>query len=264
MILWGGAATLFRPLPNGNAQGADTRHDYARGDQTVVGGPLVIDELALPEPGADQVAVKLFSSGICHSQLHGMANATARRPILLGHEGTGVVIQTGAEVSHVKEGDHVIVTWVPRTAQPAPTAGTGPPVAVEYRGEPAHYSNVHTWSEHVVAPAEHVVGIAQDAPTDVSCIVGCAVLTGAGAVMHTAGLRPGDSVAVFGVGGVRLSALRMAAILQAHPIIAVDLRDDKLQFARRFGATHAVNAGQVDPVEAITATQQHGTRRTMH
>ena len=115
-----------------------------------------------------------------------------------------------------------------------------------------------------MAPAEHVVGIAQDAPTDVSCIVGCAVLTGAGAVMHTAGVRPGDSVAVFGVGGVRLSALRMAAIPQAHPIIAVDLRDDKLQFARRFGATHAVNAGQVDPVEAITATQQHGTRRTMH
>ena len=144
--------------------------------------PLIIDELALPEPGADQVAVKLLSSGICHSQLHGMANATARRPILLGHEGTGVVIQTGAEVSHVKEGDHVIVTWVPRAARPAPTAGTGPSVAVEYRGEPVHYSNVHTWSEHVVTPAEHVVGIAQDAPTDVSCIVGCAVLTGAGAI----------------------------------------------------------------------------------
>ena len=105
-----------------------------------------------------------------------------------------------------------------------------------------------------MAAAEHVVGIAHDAPTDVSCIVGYAVLTGAGAVMYTARVRPGDSVAVFGVGGVGLSALRMAAILQAHPIIAVDLRDDKLQFARRFGATHAVNAGQVDPVEAITAT----------
>ena len=73
--------------------------------------------------------------------------------------------------------------WVPRTARPAPPADPGPPVAVEYRGEPVHYSNVHTWSEHVVAAAEHVVGIAQDTPTDVSCIVGCAVLTGTGAVM---------------------------------------------------------------------------------
>ena len=100
--------------------------------------------------------------------------------------------------------------------------------------------------------SERVVRIAPDAPTDVSCIVGCAVLTGAGAVTYTAGVRPGDSVAVFGVGGVGLSALRMAALLEAHPVIAVDLRDDKLQFARRFGATHTVNAGQVDPIEAIT------------
>ncbi len=219
--------------------------------QTVPNGPLIIDELPLPEPGLDQVAVKLFSSGVCHSQLHGMKDATARRPLLLGHEGTGVVIQAGAEVSHVKEGDHVIVTWVTRTAQPTPPADMAPPVAVEYQGEPAFYWNVHTWSEHVVAAAELVVGIAQDAPTDVSCIVGCAVLTGAGAVMRTAQVRPGDSVAVFGVGGVGLSALRMAALLEAYPIIAVDLRDDKLEFARRFGATHVVNAAQGDPVAAI-------------
>ena len=219
--------------------------------QTVAGGPLIIDELALPEPGADQVAVKLFSSGICHSQLHGMANATRPRPMLLGHEATGVVVQAGAEVTHVREGDHVIVTWVTRTPQPVPQA-MGPPVAVEYRGQSAFYNHVHTWSEHVVAVSERVVRIAPDAPTDVSCIVGCAVLTGAGAVTYTAGVRPGDSVAVFGVGGVGLSALRMAALLEAHPVIAVDLRDDKLQFARRFGATHTVNAGQVDPIEAIT------------
>ena len=171
--------------------------------------------------------------------------------MLLGHEGTGVVVQAGAEVGHVREGDHVIVTWVTRTPLTEPQAMV-PPVAVEYRGQPAFYNHVHTWSEHVVAVTERVVPIAPDVPTDVSCIVGCAVLTGAGAVLYTAGVRPGDSVAVFGVGGVGLSALRMAALLDAHPVIAVDLRDDKLQFARRFGATHTVNAGQVDPVEAIT------------
>ena len=170
-----------------------------------------------------------------------MAWAPARR----------LVVQAGAEVTHVREGDHVIVTWVTRTPQPVPQA-MGPPVAVEYRGQSAFYNHVHTWSEHVVAVSERVVRIAPDAPTDVSCIVGCAVLTGAGAVTYTAGVRPGDSVAVFGVGGVGLSALRMAALLEAHPVIAVDLRDDKLQFARRFGATHTVNAGQVDPIEAIT------------
>ena len=88
-------------------------------------------------------------------------------------------------------------------------------------------------------------------PLDVSSIVGCAVLTGSGAVMNTAKVRPGDSVAVFGVGGVGLSAIRMAAILEANPIIAVDLQDDKLEFAREFGATHGVNASAVDAVEAV-------------
>ena len=219
--------------------------------QTAVGRRLIVDEVELPEPGPDQVAVKLFSSGICHSQLHGMHDTTAPLPRMLGHEGTGVVTQAGAAVSHVTEGDHVIVTWVTRTAQLSPPAAS-PPSGVTYRKQPVHLSNeVHTWSEHVVTYGEHVVPIAPDAPTDVSCIVGCAVLTGAGAVLHTANVRPGESVAVFGVGGVGLSALRMAVILEAHPIIAVDLRADKLEFARRFGATHVVNAGEVDPVAAV-------------
>ena len=96
-----------------------------------------------------------------------------------------------------------------------------------------------------------MVPISKEDPADVSCIVGCAVLTGAGAVMNTANVGPGDSVAIFGVGGVGLSALRMAAILEANPIIAVDLKEDKLDFAREFGATHTVNASKADAVEAI-------------
>ena len=216
--------------------------------QVAPGDQLTVDELEVPEPTADQVLVKLFSSGVCHSQLHQMQNANLPRPMILGHEGTGVVTQVGRNVTHLKEGDHAIVTWVPRT----PIRGR-PPVAlsgVTYREEPVH-GNVYTWGEDVLVSGEYVVLISKDDPTDISCIVGCAVLTGAGAGMNTAKVRPGESVAVYGVGGVGLCAIRMAAILEAYPIIAVDLQDDKLQLAQEFGATHGVNAAKVDPVQMI-------------
>lgn len=216
---------------------------------TARGPELVVDDLEIPDPQADQVIVKLFSSGICHSQLHQIRNPDMlARPAVLGHEGTGVVTHVGRQVRHLKEGDHAIVTWVPRT----PIRGriTPPQLGVTYREEVVH-GLVYTWGEDVLAGGEYVVRISKDDPTDVSCIVGCAVLTGAGAVLNTARVRPGNSVAVFGVGGVGLSVVRMAAILEAHPIIAVDVRDEKLEFARQFGATHGVNASQVNPVEAV-------------
>ena len=126
-----------------------------------------------------------------------------------------------------------------------------------YRNERLHGVG-STWGEDVLANKEYVVPIDKEHPTDVSCIVGCAVLTGAGAVMHTAGVRPGNSVAVFGVGGVGLCAIRMAAILEAYPIIAVDLQDEKLEFATEFGATHCVNASNQDPIEAILKIKEEG------
>lgn len=216
--------------------------------QTASEAPLEVVDLEVPDPRADQVSVKLISSGICHSQLHQMENPGLPRPLVLGHEGTGVVTQVGRGVTHVKEGDHAIVTWVPRT----PVRGrTAPELSgVTYREQPVH-GNVYTWGEDVLVSGEYVVPISHDDPTDVSCLVGCAVLTGAGAVLNTAKARPGDSVAVFGVGGVGLSAVGMASILEAYPIIAVDLKDDKLEFAKEFGATHVVNASQTDPVQAI-------------
>ena len=213
------------------------------------GQRLTIDELEVPDPEPDQVIVKLFSSGICHSQLHQMRSPDMLDlPAALGHEGTGVVTHLGRNVDHLKEGDHAIVTWVPRT--PIKGRKSPPPTGVTYREELVH-GLVFTWAEDTLAKADYVVPIPDKAPTDVSCIVGCAVLTGAGAVLNTARVRPGDSVAVFGVGGVGTSAIRMAAILEANPIIAVDLRDDKLEFAKEFGATHGVNASEADPVEAI-------------
>ena len=217
--------------------------------QTENGGLLRLEELELPDPGPDQVTVKLFSSGVCHSQLHQMHNPSLGRPLLLGHEGTGVVTRLGSNVTHLKVGDHCIVTWVPRTPVRGPMARemTG----ATFQGQAAH-GHVYTWARDVQTSKELVVPIPKEHPRDLSCIVGCAVLTGAGAVIHTAQVRPGQSVAVFGVGGVGLSAIRAASILEAYPVIAVDLDDAKLEFARAFGATHTVNAsGNVDPVEAI-------------
>ena len=216
--------------------------------QIAPGGQLLIDELEVPEPRADQVIVKLYSSGVCHSQLHQMENDSLPRPLVLGHEGTGIVAQVGRDVTHLKEGDHAIVTWVPRT--PVRGRPVAPPSGITYHEEPVH-GGTYTWGEDVLIGGDYVVPIPKDAPTDISCIVGCAVLTGAGAVLNTAKVRPGESVAVYGVGGVGLCAVRMAAILEAYPIIAVDLTDEKLQLAQEFGATHMVNASKGDPVEAI-------------
>jgi len=216
--------------------------------QPAPGQPFILDELDVPDPKAGQVLVKLISTGICHSQIHQMHNPALPRPWLLGHEATGTVTRVGEGVSHLKEGDLAIVTWVPRT----PTRGRKPlePVGVTYRGELAH-GIVYAWAEDVLADADLVVRIPDDSPTDVTCIIGCPVLTGAGAVMHTAKARPGESVAVFGAGGVGLAAIQTAALLQCHPVIAVDLADDKLAFSKQFGASHTVNAANGNAVEAI-------------
>ncbi len=215
---------------------------------TGYGKPLIVDEIEIPEPRPEQALVKLYSSGVCHSQLHQIHNKDVVRPFVMGHEGTGVVTKVGKNVSHIREGDMVIVTWVPRL----PEKGRRPAYisGATYREQPLT-GNVWTWGEDVLTNADYVVKVPSDTPKDLSSIVGCAVLTGAGAVLNTARPRPGDSVAIFGLGGVGLCALQMASLMLAHPIIAVDLHDDKLQFAKQFGATHLVNASKVDAVEAI-------------
>ena len=212
--------------------------------------PLEVQEVALPDPGPTQVVVKQFASGICHSQLHQM-HRPRRGPVLLGHESTGIVVKKGGEVRHVDEGGTVLVTWVPRDAASA----DGPPVpaALEVGGGHAVSQNVFTWADHTLADQQFVVKAAPGIATDVTAIIGCAVMTGAGAVVNTANVRRGDSVAIFGVGGVGLSAVAGAKMRGAAPIIAVDLDDDKLAFAKRFGATHGINAAETDAVEAIHA-----------
>lgn len=218
------------------------------------GKPMVVDEIELPDPGPTQVCIRQFATGVCHSQLHELRRPDPKVPLVLGHESTGVVTAVGSEVDHVREGDHVMVTWVPRSAsiaaeRPVPARVTYRGNAVEF-GAPA-FTGTFTWSRDTVADQQMVVPLGNDVATDVTSIIGCAVMTGAGAALNAAQVRPGDAVAVIGAGGVGLSIIQACANLSAFPIIAVDLDDEKLAFASQFGATIGVNARKVDPVERV-------------
>lgn len=221
--------------------------------------PLVVDEIDFPDPAPNQVLVKLFASGVCHSQIHTMRRAARPRdrfPALLGHEATGVVVAEGRDVRHVKEGDHVITTWVDRNNANTPlplvnhALNDRPQSTFKWQGKEV-WGSAATWAEYALASDRVVVPMPNEVPTDVTAVIGCAVMTGAGAILNTLRVRPGQSVAVLGVGGIGLCAIQAAAIVDAHPVIAVDVVADKLAFARRLGATHTVNAAEVDAVQAI-------------
>ncbi|MPZ99955.1 MAG: zinc-binding dehydrogenase [Dehalococcoidia bacterium] len=212
------------------------------------GNPLDVDEIELPDPGDEEVLVKLFASGICHSQLHQLHRPDHPTPALLGHEATGVVTAAGKSVTHVREGDRVIVTWIPRDATPE----TPRPARARYRFRGQDYDTLsYTWAEDVLVSEQLVVPLDPEVPVDVTAIIGCAVVTGVGAVIGTAKVQQGETVAVFGVGGVGLNVVAGAKIAGAGRIIAVDLDDEKLKFAEDLGATDLVNASKVNAVEAV-------------
>jgi Zn-dependent alcohol dehydrogenase len=220
---------------------------------------LAIKEFTFDPPGAHQVVIRQYASGVCHSQLHEIHDP---RPAdrLLGHESTGVVEAVGSAVDHVQAGDTVIVTWVPRSPRPVFRAPQGPCLTFA-DGTSAISYNVFTWASHTVADERYVVKAPVGTPLDTGAIIGCAVMTGAGAVLRSAQVERGQSVAVWGVGGVGLSAIVAARNRGADPVIAVDLDDEKLEMARRFGATATVNAKDADPVEEVrrlTPGPRHG------
>ncbi len=220
---------------------------------------LDIVDVQLPDPGPHEVVVEQQASGVCHSQLH-QIHRDRTAPVLLGHESTGVVTAIGSAVEHVGVGDDVFVTWVPRSPQPVYRA---PGIATLDLGDgvTAISQNVFTWGTHTIADGAYVVKAPPNSPKDVASIVGCAVMTGAGAVINTADVQPGETVAVWGAGGVGLSAIAAARQAGASVIIAVDLDDDKLEFARRFGATHGINAATGDAVAQVRALTP-GSRST--
>ena len=226
---------------------------------TAPGEPLLIDEIDVPDPGPHQVVVKQTATGICASQIHESVKTPEEKcPCVLGHEGVGVVTHVGKNVTHLEEGDFAITTWVPRASYPGRDFVDGlPPIGTTFRGEPI-WGAIGTFTEHCLASDQLAVRIAPEHASPEASIVGCAVLTGAGAVLHTAGVRAEESVVVVGAGGIGLCALKMASLLQAYPVIAVDLADEKLDFARQWGATHTVNASRDDPVGAVREITSRG------
>jgi len=186
--------------------------------------------------------------------LHELNRPNPMLPLVLGHESTGVVSAVGSLVSHVKEGDHVMVTWVQRNATRATPRPT--PAKVSYKGQPVHFgapafTGTYTWARDTVADQQMVVPLDKDVATDVTSIIGCAVMTGAGAALNAAQVRPGNSVVIIGAGGVGLSIVQACANLSAYPLIVVDLADEKLEFAKKFGATLGINARNEDPVAKV-------------
>jgi len=224
------------------------------------GAPLEVTEVELAPPGPGEVLVRLYASGVCHSDLNAMdGTAETRCPAVLGHEGAGVVEAVGAGVRTVAAGDHVALSWMPacgsceectrglphlcRTAWGAIGHGgllDGTTRLSRNGSAVYHYSLLSTFAERAVVAERSCVPIPDDVPFEVAALVGCAVSTGIGAVWNTAQVRPGDRVAVFGCGGVGLSALLGAVAAGATPVVAVDLEPAKLDVAQSLGATDGV------------------------
>jgi len=234
--------------------------------------PLSIEEIAVAPPRHGEVMVRVVNAGVCRSELQAIKGKMPLlpRPIVLGHEGAGIVERVGEGVTAVKPGDHVVLLWrtpcgrcyscaIGRPAlceESAAAAGKGamPDGTLRFSqdGKPVyHYITASYFTEYTVVQEKAVVPIPKDFPMHVAGIMGCGVLTGIGAVVNTAQVRAGSTVAVFGTGGVGLNVILGARLVNARRIIAVDINDDKLETALSMGATDAVNSSRVDPVTAI-------------
>jgi len=228
------------------------------------------DDIELAPPGPGEVRIKVVASGVCHSDLS-VQNGTipTPTPVVLGHEGAGVVEAVGEGVERVKVGDHVVLSFVPacgecyecRHGQPficekSASAATGGLLDGTTRltdaGAPLHQmANLGTYGNYAIVPEISTVVIPDDIPLEVAALIGCGVLTGVGAALNTASIEEGDTVVVIGCGGVGLNVIQGAKIAGAGKIIAVDRFESKLEMARQFGATDTVTADDGDPVAAV-------------
>lgn len=232
-----------------------------------VNQPLHLEDVSTAKPGSGEVLLRTAAVGVCHSDLHFQNGAYPYPlPTVLGHEAAAVVEAVGADVSYVRPGDHVVTCLSAfcghceycLTGHPslcgAPELGRRPgePPRLAAGGEPiAQFLNVSAFAENMLVHEHAVAKIRPDMPLDRAALIGCAVTTGVGAVIHTAAIEPGSTVAVIGCGGVGLCCINGADIAGAGRIIAIDTTASKLELARAFGATDAVNATEADPVEAV-------------
>ena len=234
------------------------------------GKPLEVEDLDLASPQEDEVVVGMVASGVCHSCLHTADGSWTGfpMPIVLGDEGAGVVEDVGPGVQSLKPGDHVILSWAPSCGQchycvtgrsqlcektvPVRGALFDGTTRMSMNGKPVyHYGHVASYASHSVVPASCAIPIRDDIDLKKAALIGCSVMTGVGAVLNTANVQAGETMAVFGVGGIGLNCIQGGALVAANPIIAVDVNPSKFEYAKQLGATHCIDASQGDPVEAI-------------
>ena len=236
--------------------------------------PLTIEEVQINKPGPREVLIRTVAAGVCHSDLHFVEGLYPYPlPAVIGHESAGIVEQVGSEVRSVKPGDHVITCLsafcgrcehcitghLSRCVSPDTKREAGDePRLVETHGPMNQFLNLSSFAEMMLIHENACVSIRKDMPLDLAALIGCSVVTGYGAVTHTSGVRPGETVAVIGCGGIGLAAINAAAIAGAGRIIAIDMVGSKLNLARHFGATDVVNPKDGDPVAQVMELTKGG------
>lgn len=246
--------------------------------------PLSLETLTLDPPDAGELCVRVLAAGLCHSDLSVIDGSRPRPlPMVLGHEATGEVVEIGSGVHDFAVGDRVVFSFVPMCGHCDPCASGRPALcepgalantAGEMLGggrrwhdhdhaDLRHHLGVSGFSEYTVVSARSAIRIDADLPPQIAALFGCAVMTGVGAVVNTARVQPGESVAVFGLGGVGLAALLGARAASAWPLIAVDVLPEKLALARELGASHCLNAREVDAVAAIREISKGGVQHAI-
>lgn len=243
------------------------------------GQPLVVDEIDLEGPKRGECLVRLAATGVCHTDAFTLSGDDPEGlfPAVLGHEGAGVVEEVGAEVESLSVGDHVIPLYTPECRQCKfclsgktnlcgairETQGRGlmpdGTSRIRYEGKPVHhYMGTSTFAEYTIVPEIALARVRPDAPMDKICLLGCGVTTGIGAVLHTAEVEPGASVAIFGLGGIGLAVIQGAVMAGAERIIAVDVNEKKFPLAEQFGATECLNPRRVGDIEAAIIDMTDG------
>jgi aryl-alcohol dehydrogenase len=236
-----------------------------------VNDPLAIGEVEIGEPQFGEVLVQMVASGVCHTDVHVMHGLLpVPLPAILGHEGAGIVQAVGPGVTKLSAGDHVVMAAVPHCGQcraclegkpfvcqhlfALAFGGAMPDGTKRFRQDTAplsHFFCQSSFAEYTLVPARNAIRVPPDVSLEQLGPLGCGIETGAGAVLNTANVQAGDSVAIFGCGGVGLSAVMAARLAKAFPIIVVDIREPRLQLARELGATETIQAGTTNVVAAI-------------
>ncbi|MBW0450299.1 S-(hydroxymethyl)glutathione dehydrogenase/class III alcohol dehydrogenase [bacterium M00.F.Ca.ET.228.01.1.1] len=233
------------------------------------GAPLTIEEVDLEGPRAGEVLIEVKATGICHTDYYTLSGADPEGifPAILGHEGAGVIVDTGPGVGTLKKGDHVIPLYTPECRQCKfclsrktnlcqairATQGRGlmPDATSRFSldGKPLfHYMGTSTFSNYIVVPEIAVAKVREDAPFDKICYIGCGVTTGVGAVVYSAKVEAGANVVVFGLGGIGLNVIQGAKMVGADKIIGVDINPGRVELAKKFGMTHFINPNEVENV----------------